>query len=88
MIIGTYLPAAEIATLGIIAAAVLVYRWAICLPPSEKKTEMEEGTDSTSSFLHRFGTERDSRKTLFPYLSSFSMRDRTTGVGGHKNKEK
>lgn len=88
MITGTFLPAVEIATLGIIAAALLVYRWAICSQPREKRTEMEEGTDLTSSFLHRFETERDSRKTLFPYLSSFSMRDRTTGVGGHRNKEK
>ena len=88
MITGTYLSAVEIATIGIIVAAVIAYRWAICLPPSEKRTGMEEGTDSTSNFLHRFETERDSRKTLFPYLSSFSMRDRTTGVGGHRNKEK
>ena len=87
MITETYWSAVETVTLGIIVVAVIAYRWAICSQPKETKTETEVETDSTSNFLHRFGTERDSRKTHFPYLTSFSMRDRTTGVGGHKNKE-
>lgn len=87
MTTGTYLQPVEIATLGTIVVAVIAYRWAISLQPSEKKTETEVETDSTSNFLHRFGTDRDSRKTHFPSLRSFSMRERTTGAGGHKNKE-